>query len=95
MDHYLLGSDMSGYLRPWQYSRLNTVERVLLSRRIAAEVPVIQRHLKDWLNTLPKNPQRDAFLFETALNGRALLSAGSGGLTPTAAPRLDSTLTTA
>ncbi len=72
MDHYLLGADMSGYLRPWQYSRLNTVERVLLSRRIQQEVPVVRRALKDWLDTLPKNPQRDAFLFETALNGRVL-----------------------
>ena len=87
MDEYLLGADMSGYLRPWQYSRLNTVERVLLSRRIAAEVPVVQRHLQEWLHTLPKNPQRDTFLFETALNGRALLPsnlsivavAGGGG----------------
>jgi len=77
MDHYLLGADMSGYLRPWQYSRLNTVERVLLSRRIKEEVPVVQRHLKDWLDTLPKNPQRDAFLFETALNGRVLTASSS------------------
>jgi hypothetical protein len=74
MDHYLLGADMSGYLRPWQYSRLNTVERVLLSRRIQTEVPIIQRHLKDWLDTQPKNPQRDAFLFETALMGRSLVA---------------------
>ena len=55
-----------------KYSRLNTVERVLPFRRIQTEVPVVRRHLKDWLDTLPKNPQRDAFLFETALNGRVL-----------------------
>src|SRR5688500_11838993 len=73
MDHYLLGADLSGYLRPWQYSRLNTVERVLLARRIESEQPVVRRHLKDWLDTLPKNPQRDSLLFETALNGRALM----------------------
>ena len=72
MDHYLLGSDLSGFLNPWQYGRLNSVERVLLSRRIESEVPAVRRHLKDWLDTQPKNPQRDAFLFETALNGRVL-----------------------
>jgi hypothetical protein len=72
MDQYLLGSDLSGFLSPWQYGRLNSVERVLLSRRIESEVPVVRRHLKDWLDTQPKNPQRDAFLFETALNGRVL-----------------------
>lgn len=72
MDHYLLGSDLSGYLRPWQYSGLNTAERVLLASRIEAERAVVQRMIRDWLDTQPRNPQRDAFLFETALNGRAL-----------------------
>ncbi|HEX2749281.1 MAG TPA: hypothetical protein VHM91_14835, partial [Verrucomicrobiales bacterium] len=69
MDHYLLGADMSGYLRPWQYSRLNTVERILLARRIEPEQPVVRRLLKDWLDTQPQDRQRDSFLFETALRG--------------------------
>lgn len=43
---------------------------------------MVNRYLKDWLDTLPKNPQRDSFLFETALNGRALMvgtERGRGG----------------
>ncbi|HWB04601.1 MAG TPA: hypothetical protein VG796_16350 [Verrucomicrobiales bacterium] len=72
MDHYLLGADMSGYLRPWQYSQLNTVERILLARRVESERPIVSRLLKDWLDTQPQDRQRDAFLFETALRGRSL-----------------------
>ena len=83
MDHYLLGADLSGYLRPWQYSGLNTLERILLARRIESERPVVVRMIKDYLDMQAKNPQRESFLFETALNGRALSWGGvatvSGG----------------
>src|SRR5262249_36444678 len=34
LDHWLIGSDVSGYLKPWEYGRLNTVERVLLAQRM-------------------------------------------------------------
>ena len=30
MDRWLLEEDLSQYLQPWWYSRLNTVERILL-----------------------------------------------------------------
>lgn len=82
MDHYLLGADLSGYLRPWQYSGLNALERILLARRIESERPVVVRMMKDYLDTQAKNPQRESFLFETALNGRSLAffgKPGSGG----------------
>ena len=35
LDHWLLGDDLTRYLQPWEYGRLNTVERVLLAQRIA------------------------------------------------------------
>src|SRR6185312_14786754 len=35
LDHWLLGDDVARYLEPWRHGRLNVVERVLLSRRIA------------------------------------------------------------
>ncbi len=76
MDHYLTGADMTGYLRPWQYSRLNAVERILLARRLEAEQPVVRRMFKDWLETVPKDSRREAFLFEAALRGNALAGGG-------------------
>ena len=33
LDHYLLEEDLSGYLEPWAYGRLNVVERSLLAGR--------------------------------------------------------------
>src|SRR5207248_4049871 len=49
LDHWLLGHDVSGYLDPWHYGRLNTVERVLLGQRVAGERPRTERHLRDLL----------------------------------------------
>jgi hypothetical protein len=93
MDHYLTGADVSGYLRPWQYSRLNTVERILLARRIESEQPVVRRLLKDWLETVPQNRQRDSFLFETALRGRSLsTSAGDYGVAIRTAGKADASV---
>src|SRR5204862_210670 len=39
LDRYLIGEDLAGYREPWRYGRLNVVERILLGRRIAAELP--------------------------------------------------------
>ena len=44
LDDWLLGRDLSGYLEPWAFGRLNAVERILLARRIAGERDSIARH---------------------------------------------------
>ena len=36
IDRWLLEDDLAGYLEPWAYGQLNTIERVLLAERIAA-----------------------------------------------------------
>ena len=33
MDHWLLGSDLSPYLEPYRFSRLNAVEKILMARK--------------------------------------------------------------
>lgn len=83
MDHYLIGDDLTGYLEPWQYARLNIPERILLSRRIDGEREKTARHVRELFELLP--PGKDDFdrLFETALQGRAL-SADAGGLSAAA-----------
>ena len=50
-------------MQPWEYGRLNTVERVLLAQRIAGEPDKTARHLNDLLRLLPPNVDRDLFLF--------------------------------
>ena len=79
MDDFLLGNDMAPYLQPWEYSRLNAVERALLAQRIGGERPNAARHLRELLEMIPPNPDAQDRLFETALRGRALQAEGGGG----------------
>ena len=67
LDHWLVGSDVSGYLKPWEYGRLNTVERVLLAQRSAGEPDRAARHLDDMLRLVPPNLDRQLFLFNVGV----------------------------
>ncbi len=80
LDHYLTGADLSGYLEPWRYGRLNIVERILLSQTLGGdESKATARHVKDRYDLLPLDQERANHLFETALKGRAM-SAEEGEL---------------
>jgi len=72
LDHYLLGSDLRGYLEPWNYGQLNVVERILLGRRMEGEHPRTARHVGDLYALLP--PDVDGFIrrFDTAVQRSAL-----------------------
>ncbi|MBI5725700.1 MAG: hypothetical protein HZA50_17205 [Planctomycetes bacterium] len=72
MDHYLLGDDLKDYLQPWKYEHLNTVERILLGRRIKDEQAVVARHVKDMYDLMPPDVDRFNYLFLTALKGAGL-----------------------
>src|SRR5439155_1282205 len=67
LDHWLLGDDVAAYMEPWRHGRLNTVERVLLSRRIAGEPDRTARHLGDLFALLPPKFDRELMLFDTAV----------------------------
>ena len=72
LDHWLLDDDWQAYLDPWQFDRLNTVERVLLAQRIAGEGPKTARHLNDLFGLTPANMDRFRTLFETAVAGKRI-----------------------
>ncbi|QEL15260.1 transcription antitermination NusB family protein [Limnoglobus roseus] len=72
LDHYLLDQDIGEYLKPWNYNRLNSVERVLLAQRIANEPARTSRHFDDLLRLLPPRTDRDIFLFDTAVSSGGL-----------------------
>src|SRR5207249_7466704 len=55
LDRWLLEEDLSQYLQPWWYGRLNTVERVLLAQRLQAEPAKTVRYLNDLLRLQPPN----------------------------------------
>ena len=79
IDHWLLEDDLTGYLEPWRYGQLNSIERVLLADRIAAERPRAERHLADTLALLPPDADRRRSLFEAALAASALDTADAFG----------------
>jgi len=72
LDRWLLGDDLSPWLEPWRYARLNVAERALLARRVAAEQPRTRRHLADLLAVLPPDTERRQMLFDAAVSADAL-----------------------
>ena len=78
MDDFLLGNDLTGYLQPWAYGRLNVVERALLAQRTPANAADTARHVRELWEMIPPNPDAQDRLFETALRGRALQGEGKG-----------------
>ncbi|MFO0805957.1 MAG: hypothetical protein U0791_22865 [Gemmataceae bacterium] len=72
LDHWLLGHDTSMYMEPWRHGRLNTVERVLLARRVPNEQLATARHLGDLFALLPPKLDREIQLFDTAVQNSDL-----------------------
>ena len=81
LDHYLTGADLKAYLEPWNFSRLNTVERVLLAGRLGGDEPAaVARHLSDLLDLIPRDMAVEVKFFETAISGKALAVGAEGKL---------------
>ena len=91
IDRWLLEDDLTVYLEPWAYGQLNTIERVLLGERMAADRPRTERHLADTLALLPPDTERRRSLFEAAVAARSLDTADVFG-TVAAAERACSVL---
>jgi hypothetical protein len=78
MDKWLLGQDVSSYLKPWEHAQLNTVERILLAQQVKGEMQYTARHINDLYDLIPPNIDRYNQLFKTALKGRSLDADGGG-----------------
>jgi len=89
MDDYLLGNALGSYAEPWAFSRLNMAERCLLAQRLPNEAAATARHLRELWELLPPDPERQSFLFETALRGRALQAGEAGEFNAKKAEALD------
>ncbi|MEO2023274.1 MAG: hypothetical protein ABGX05_15745, partial [Pirellulaceae bacterium] len=72
LDHWLLNAKLAGYLNPWHHGRLNTLEQVLLGKRLQDESAHTLRAIRDRYQML--TPDLDILnkLFDTALQGNAL-----------------------
>lgn len=72
VDRFLLGEDLSSYLEPWSFGRMNTVECILLGSRIREVSATVARLIGDAVDVLPQDPGRDAHLVATLLGASAL-----------------------
>jgi hypothetical protein len=73
LDHWLLGSDLRGWLEPWTFARLNLIERILLAQRLGgAERDAIVRSLREGLELRPVDRDRLSQLFDLALASEQL-----------------------
>lgn len=72
LDAWLVNADLSGYLRPWNYSQLNVVERILLSERLRGERQATVREISDLCDLIVPDVERQNQLFQTALRSSAL-----------------------
>jgi hypothetical protein len=80
VDRWLLGEDLARYIEPWAFGRLNTLERVLLARRVPALRDAVARLVGDAVDLIPPDPGRDARLVDTLLGAAALEESGVSSL---------------
>ncbi len=94
MDHYLLGHDLSNFLKPWEFSRLNVAERVLLAQRSEGQSADIVRSLNDQYLLTPTTRKQfdkyyDASMAYNGLNESKLNQQAQGLFGETGLPELD------
>jgi hypothetical protein len=78
MDLWLLGDDLTGFLEPWRFARLNAVERVLLARRLPDQAASLVRDARERADLIPPNAEDYNRRFDTALQSGGL--DGSSGV---------------
>jgi len=79
LDHYLLEHDLTRYAGPFEYGRLNTLERILLASRLEGEADATARSLRDRLALLPPADRELQRRFASALRNRELREEARAG----------------
>jgi hypothetical protein len=72
LDSWLLDEDLTAYLEPWAFGRLNVVEKILLARRIESEAPSIARWVREAAALTPASPANQDALFFRLFDGASL-----------------------
>ncbi|MEK6248591.1 MAG: hypothetical protein N2C12_10460, partial [Planctomycetales bacterium] len=80
LDNFLLGNDLTPYLKSWNYARLNIVEQSLLARRIQDQRSSTTRNVRDMYDLLPPDIEQFIRRFDTAVKGSALDLVSDGKL---------------
>ena len=79
LDEWMLGSDVSDWLEPQRFARLNLVEQILLLQRMPGQQEALRRFVAERADVLPVDLDRQRSLFLAALRAGDLES-GSEGL---------------
>jgi len=72
IDQFLLGNDLTPYLSPWRYNKLNAAEKALLARAIPDQRKVIIQDLENSYALIKPNPEEETTLFASALKQNSL-----------------------
>jgi len=80
LDLWLLDADVTRFRQPWAYARLNTVERILLARRLKNETDQMRQFIGDQFALRRPDLDRMQFLYESALGGSVLETSDELGL---------------
>jgi hypothetical protein len=72
MDHWLLGSDLSPYLEPYPFSRLNAVEKILMARKQKDGNNAMARYVRELKDMILPNPEEYNRLFDSAIGNAAM-----------------------
>ena len=64
LDDYLLGADLTKYHGPYEYARLNVVERILLVENDPKGLASLQADLKGRLELKPRDLAKDQYLYD-------------------------------
>ena len=80
IDDYLLTRDLTRYLRPYAFSRLNAAEKALLAQALPARKTDISRELDIRWKTEAPTPDAETILFSQTLKGADLSPSDSLGL---------------
>ena len=83
MDDYLLGRPLQKYFEPFEFTRLNVVERILLSQTDQERMKALQLDLQHRLAIQQPDPSLTAYWFDTGVSG-----GGFGGYANLAKDRL-------
>ena len=70
LDQWLLGEDVSSWLAPWRFAKLNIVEKILLSQRYDDRREDIARHIRELyeLSPTPRSQYDDLYRYSLAAN---------------------------
>lgn len=80
IDDILLGRDLTSYLRPHAWQRLNAAEKALLSQALPAARQRITTELENRWETEAPTPEQETILFTQTLGGSDLATQDSLGL---------------